>query len=1280
MTFSQLISAIDLIERNYRLNERGVFPDLVRRLILRSDPSVKWVHFRAYEGVAIGGYDGSIDTAEGASPYVPSGPSRWELGTNLNAPDKIKSDFRKRNKKAAAHDSDATLVFVVARRWAEKEDWAREQTGASFWREVRVLDADDLEMWMQAHPAIHIWFSNQLGKYSSGITDIESWWQDWAHQTEPVMQPSIVLAGRNTTQEYIGKWLTSEEKTVSVFASTADEALAVVAAVVLRLPEEQRESVLTRIVVVREPEAWRQLVLANPSLILIPDFANAEISILVSAATRQGHRVILPRPATQAQKASFIVSPLQREAIEQELKAVGLPELEAAEKAKLARHSFTAFQRSLLVDKTLQQLWWAERSIAQQLPPLVLLGRWQDEHVGDQQIVSQLTGLPYETIREQLVEWTQRPMSPICLLAGEWFIIDPADAWEQSARYLSPTTKARFEQIVLQVLGAPHPRFTLPPSERFKASLYSVKPDHSQPIRAGIVNALGLLGASTLPIPLNGSLTTSAWVSYLVRQLLEKAAADLSGYLYASLDSLLPTLAEAAPDTFLSFILGDLRRPESIFVTLFEEEDGLILPRSYHTGLLWALEGVAWPVAYLSDAALALARLAKIDPGGKLSNRPINSLREIFLLWNPQTSATVAERHAVLDRLRREEGQVAWDLMILLLPQQHDIGHPTHKPSFRWRDWITRTKKYVSYEEYFTDLSGITRRLLSDAGTQPARWRQLIDKLPKLTRVIREPELRDQILSQMRSIGDIEIDDSQRAELRLEVGNLLSQHRSFPDAEWALPESELKAFAVLYDKLQPEKLQYRHAWLFSDWPRLPKGNDRRKSEEAHLLIHRIQDEALTEVLSAEGVNGLEAMVPLVPNPFVLGRTAGFSHLLEIEKVNLLKRYLSAPGDSDKQFGMGMAAGHIYALGEKVEAFIRSYAVEWTSQQVGAYMYYMPMTAETWRLARELGSEVEKEYWYQVHEHPRYDEEAEIAVQQFLKFDRPIASASVLSNLLLRQIPVQPDLLLRTLERLATGVVGNDGSRRLDSYDLETLLDGLVQVPASERTKALQLAFAFSRAISLKNPKIIDQELQSNPDFFVELLGLLYKRDTQSQEDGTEEGQVEATTDGKQGKRHNLLTAWSVFHNWDLLPALQTDGTLNSSALQSWVTQARQLAIQAGLQKGYYSELGRILSYAPAGPDGIWPHPAVCILLEEQAGNETLENHFNTGRHNIHGEAHFVDGGKREQAIADNYAQWAGYLQVTFPNTARLLRILADQFYRQAQQEQAEADREEQFYR
>jgi hypothetical protein len=42
-----------------------------------------------------------------------------------------------------------TFVFVTPRRWNAKTKWLKTRRAEKFWRDVRVLDVDDLEAWLE---------------------------------------------------------------------------------------------------------------------------------------------------------------------------------------------------------------------------------------------------------------------------------------------------------------------------------------------------------------------------------------------------------------------------------------------------------------------------------------------------------------------------------------------------------------------------------------------------------------------------------------------------------------------------------------------------------------------------------------------------------------------------------------------------------------------------------------------------------------------------------------------------------------------------------------------------------------------------------------------------------------------------------------------------------------------------------------------------------------------------------------------------------------------------
>ena len=100
--------------------------------------------------------------------------------------------------------------------------------------------------------------------------------------------------------------------------------------------------------------------------------------------------------------------------------------------------------------------------------------------------------------------------------------------------------------------------------------------------------------------------------------------------LLASLRHQLPLLAEAAPDPLLEALEHLLEGDGSLIRPIFSETKTLLAPHSAHPSLLFALEILAWDPVRLRRVTQILAKLANIDPGGRLANSGLELFFEIF--------------------------------------------------------------------------------------------------------------------------------------------------------------------------------------------------------------------------------------------------------------------------------------------------------------------------------------------------------------------------------------------------------------------------------------------------------------------------------------------------------------------------------------------------------------------------------------------------------------------------------------------------------------------------
>ena len=199
---------------------------------------------------------------------------------------------------------------------------------------------------------------------------------------------------------------------------------------------------------------------------------------------------------------------------------------------------------------------------------------------------------------------------------------------------------------------------------------------------------------------------------------------------WASIAEDLPLLAEAAPGPFLEAIERDINRPESAIVKLFEQASNAPFALNRHFRLLSALEGLAWRPQHLSRVSQILAALDERTPREASGNSAFLSLIYIFLPWLPQTTASVEQRIAVLERIVMYHPEAAWRLLIGLLPNQQSISTGIHQPI--WRNWALGWSGRTSTIAHWKQLTESARLLFEQLGDDLNRWIELIKHVQDL--------------------------------------------------------------------------------------------------------------------------------------------------------------------------------------------------------------------------------------------------------------------------------------------------------------------------------------------------------------------------------------------------------------------------------------------------------------------------------------------------------------------------------------------------------------------
>lgn len=1245
----ELVDATQLNHWAGTEDARGAFPELMRRLIA-STPGLTDISIRAHEGISAPGWDGRAES-EGSS-YLPKGTLCFEFGVGANPGVKAKEDYRKRRDDPLGQTpGDTVFVFATPRRWAGADAWVAERKADGFFADVKVVDADDLEGWLLQTPAVHQWISEHLGRRPRDVETLERWWSRFSARTDPALPSTLFLAGRDGEQERLTQSLLADRPVVVAVESTMrDDAIAFTYATVeatIREGHRPKPHLL-----VSTEEVWNRVAVQPGRMTLLPLFDDADLTL----AQKHGHHVVLPLGWNQIVRGDHISLPRpHRQGAAAALEEAGVDSERADRLAALARRSMPSLIRTLAKDPRFTRPAWSEPPDQSILAPLVLVGAWTSSEP-DALAVGRVVDQPKSAIDRALQHWRKTDDPPFVRPGSEWHLASAEEAFLVLGDALTPGDLERWREVAVDVLLEKDPHVELAPEEQPLASLRGQTRLHSPTLRAGLARGVALLGWGDVK-EMSDGLTAGHHARRLVRQLLARANADMTGSTWRSLADELRPLAEAAPDAFLEAVHADLDRDEPLLRTMFQDRDqeSWLFGSSPHTGLLWALELLCWSPELLLEATRALARLAAVDPGGRLSNRPLESLSSVLVGWIRQTSAPLNVRKQAVTQIRWQLPDIGWRLVLALWPTNHGATSPPMSP--RYRDWKPETPAMPVAEwiDFIEHLVGLAIELADD---DAKRWGELAGRLGTLP-----PDARRRLLGAIEGYAD---PGSLTAEDRLRVWDALNQevlrHRRFPSADWSMDDEPLVRMEAIAARLEPTSDVGRFGYLF-DWrPNLPDASLGDDSYDSRLLARRTQ--AVEETIATASVDGLRSLAHRSRAPSRLGWT-----IAAVADDSLTPELLTWLDSEDTTLQETARSWATCKLADHGVPWLRAALARpemASGERRTALALTAPSTRPVWEALAEIDSALYEAFWGGVQPWRVPPEDVPAAAGELLRHGRPWTAVDLLASALHDQDGGR-DAVTRELAEsvLDASLRADPGEARSQSlgYEVGMLLDHLEGKGFPVEALA-GYEFAFFRLLEdHRKPRALYSQLGANPDLFVRLVSTVYRGRNESRR------QLEAHEEGL--ARH----AWSILNDWRQLPGLRDDGqSIDAEHLAEWVRDARFALAETDREDIGDEQIGQVLSSSPTGADDIWPAEPVRDLVET-IGSTNIETGIHVGVFNSRGVTSrgAFDGGQQERKLAARYRDWAQKTAGRWPRTSRLLRTLAETYESDAQHHDARAE-------
>ncbi len=1244
------ITACDISDWGLKIEARQLLPVLIRKLISPLGDAINEINFPGYDSSQALGWDGWLETTS-ASPWVPVEKSGWELGCNRDPARKANDDFRKRTQEIA-HDIqlDTTYVFATPHIWPQKDDWASKAAKSSSWKAVRALDARDIEVWLEHSLQAQIFMCECLNRNPVSYQSLESVWAEWAQVTEPSMPQSLFSGAMKSCKQKLMAWLSNPPGAPFILvADTRIEGLAFLAAAFSA--DEDFSKVEDRAVVVCDKSGSQSLSeTTDPAIAIVADdFVEESIANL----PRRHHTIIVRNKSLLNDDADFSLDVLNSIEFDEALRAI---EIDPAEIDRLS--SATGGSRSVLrrqwatIPAIRKPAWASDRATSDIVSALVLVGAWDSNSDADQTILSYVSNYREYADIEREIAWLQSAEdSPLWSILSARGVASKIDALFATAHMITTEVIDRFFEAAELVLSEDDPSLDLPEDDRWMAAFHNKVREHSPILRRSIRESLILLAIYSERF----YLLSKQNMADRVNELIQKLLAPLTIRRLESYDEDMRFFAEAAPETFLSTLEEDLNQPKSQVCGLIRPTNPGPFSRSYRTGLLWALEVLAWSPKHLDRVVAILAQLSMIPLDDNQVNKPINSLQSFFRFWMPQTSAPLEQRKTALTRLAETFPEIAWQIAIKQVgndlrsgsyncrptwrTDSHGAGAPildSEAHQFRWHalDMI------LSWESY-------SWRMLAELADHTPNWPN------------EQQENAWKIIENWAETAP----DEEKAKLKESIRrhlNMTARIKKTPDSF----NAKLAWRSMQY--LTPESLIEKHRWLFEGhW--LPESADEFSDEkfdwrERDRRTFEARQNAAAELYSDGGLEALYDVTSGSDSPQMA--TSSLAPTLSLtERADLICTIF---GDHSPN----VAKLYVYGLtadlddSEQVRELAASVLINLNLEQQVEFLKCLPIRRETWELDAFSDETIAQKYWQEISiKWNRLDEYGlAFVIEKFLSAGRPLAAFHAADH--------EWDRVgTNVIERILRDMARFDGELTYDAlpaaYSISEALKELDKREdiSAEQTASIEFAYLGVLRHDYDFPNVKNL-LANDPAFFVEALIWTYKR-----KDG--QADEERFTDVDEERRASMAeTCYSLLDHADTLPGFH-QSTLDEkrTSCLKWVTEVRRKARAVGRLAICDDRLGAFFAKSPVGEDGIWPHEAVRDVLEMVHSDE-IKSGFYVGVLNRRDTRVSMpyEGGDQERSLANKYKDWADSLALIYPYTAELLHEIEDHYLRDAKRE------------
>lgn len=873
-----------------------------------------------------------------------------------------------------------------------------------------------------------------------------------------------------------------------------------------------------------------------------------------------------------------------------------------------------------------------------------LVLRWSDTNENDKKLIFSLMNNHPGDFEVQINKLNGIPSSPLKLNYTHWVYSLTQEIAKNVFPKINPALIARFKDLSVSVLSEKDPKFDLPKNERVIARVIGKEPCYSGDLRKGIAEALVYL--SLYRDYLCESIFQQDIPFYVVYTVLNTSDWKVWG----SLDNMLPILAEASPGAFLKALKNILSDSPETFSNIFDQEDTDFCGGTLITGLLWSLETIAWFPDMFGQVIECLSHLSLLDKGGRFLNRPKNSTIALLLPWINTTVATVEEKKNAVTYLYTNNPELLWNIVFSLLPNDYSTTSGCKKPDY-YTNLMNTYRQNVTNAELYDLACFYSDFALKLASEDNQRILKILNNLNSIP-----PDKANTFFSFLFSRDYSRIPESEKYLLWSQVEALINKHKRYTDAVWHYPDEIIEKLCELSIVLKPTSnmLLYKPLFERNDFDvadEIYKKDENGDWDKVHQVIKERRQKAVKELIREFGVSGLLTFI----TSDVIGKNIGQT-LAELNLENADTSYLpSLLFTTDlnlkefiSQYIKVRTINYGYGWLDKLNASF------WGDEQKIRLLVSLPFEKQTWILAKELLGEKYNDYWKSYDKRPvSFDSDLTEPIISFLDNLRVDCALCCAFCSIIGKKEIKADLILEILQL-------NISSKNpdFDRHQLIELFKFLENDETCDKKRLAEIEFAYYPLFQMdyeQLPKSLYSCLQSEPEFFMQLICYVYVKESQS-------------NNGELSEYQKALAriSWNILSNFKSVPGVKEDCDFDSQTAITWINSVIELAIKNDRLSVTKNHIGQLFYHTPLDKSGLWIDKDIAQIYDKFE-NTDMRKGFESEAINSRGTHYYNPEGDPEKAIAHSWEEKADLLnQNGFYSFAQTARDIANSYLHFAQ--------------